>query len=52
MFAYPATLDEDEETFEATHLYADDNPTDTEDDSCVVKVTITNLVTEKGGQHV
>ncbi len=42
-----ATLDEDEETFEATHLYADDNPTDTEDDSCVVKVTITNLVTDE-----
>ncbi len=39
-----ATIDEDEETFEATHVYADDNPTDTDEDDCVVKVTITDRV--------
>jgi hypothetical protein len=40
-----ATIDKNERTFEATHRYADDKPTDTEDDDCIVVVTITNLVT-------
>ncbi|NLS94461.1 MAG: matrixin family metalloprotease [Planctomycetaceae bacterium] len=40
-----ATVDKDDGTFETTHQYLDDNPSETDADDCVVTVTITNLVT-------
>ena len=42
-----ASIDTDEYTFEATHDYLDDYPTDSDEDTCVVTVTITNLVTDE-----
>ena len=42
-----ATIDTDDCTFEATHDYLDDYPTDSDEDTCVVTVTITNLVTDE-----